>query len=147
MKIELRQLSDYQDVIIQAEENPSALDLQTTGILISGPVKVKAIVSKIENSLNLKINLQAKALGQCSRCLNDIVLPIAKDFRLNIAIDKSDTSIDISEDIRQEIILEYPDKPLCEETCLGLCVNCGRNLNEGNCNCAPPRNPSQNLLR
>ncbi|HLD40656.1 MAG TPA: DUF177 domain-containing protein, partial [Candidatus Omnitrophota bacterium] len=70
-----------------------------------------------------------------------------KDFRLNIAIDKSDTSIDISEDIRQEIILEYPDKPLCEETCLGLCVNCGRNLNEGNCNCAPPRNPSQNLLR
>ena len=147
MKIELRQLSDYQDVVIQSEEDPSALDLRTAGILISGPVKVKAIVSKIENSLNLKINLQAKALGQCSRCLNDIVLPIAKDFRLNIAIDKSDTSIDISEDIRQEIILEYPDKPLCEETCLGLCVNCGRNLNEGNCNCAPPRNPSQNLLR
>ena len=147
MKIELRQLSDYQDVIIQSEENPSALDLKTSGIAINGQVKVKAIVSKIENSLNLKINLQAKALGQCSRCLNDIVLPIAKDFRLNIAIDKSDTSIDISEDIRQEIILEYPDKPLCEETCLGLCVNCGRNLNEGNCNCAPPRNPSQNLLR
>jgi len=135
MKIELRQLSAFQDVIIQSEENPSALDLQTTGILINEPVKVKAIVSKIENSLNLKINLQAKALGQCSRCLNDIVLPIAKDFRLNIAIDKSDTSIDISEDIRQEIILEYPDKPLCKETCLGLCVNCGRNLNEGNCNC------------
>ena len=135
MKIELRQLSAFQDVIIQSEENPSALDLQTTGILINEPVKVKAIVSKIENSLNLKINLQAKALGQCSRCLNDIVLPIAKDFRLNIAIDKSDTSIDISEDIRQEIILEYPDKPLCKETCLGLCVNCGRNLNEGQCKC------------
>ena len=135
MKIELRQLSDYQDVIIQSEENPSALDLKTSGIAINGQVKVKAIVSKIENSLNLKINLQAKALGQCSRCLNDIVLPIAKDFRLNIAIDKSDTSIDISEDIRQEIILEYPDKPLCEETCLGLCVNCGRNLNEGQCKC------------
>ena len=135
MKIELRQLSDYQDVIIQAEENPSALDLQTTGILISGPVKVKAIVSKIENSLNLKINLQAKALGQCSRCLNDIVLPIAKDFRLNIAIDKSDTSIDINDDIRQEIILEYPDKPLCKDSCLGLCVNCGRYLNEGQCKC------------
>ena len=96
---------------------------------------MKAIVSKIENSLNLKINLQAKALGQCSRCLNDIVLPIAKDFRLNIAIDKSDTSIDINDDIRQEIILEYPDKPLCKDSCLGLCVNCGRNLNEGQCKC------------
>jgi len=135
MKIELRQLSAFQDVIIQSEENPSALDLQTTGILINEPVKVKAIVSKIENSLNLKINLQAKALGQCSRCLNDIVLPIAKDFRLNIAIDKSDTSIDINDDIRQEIILEYPDKPLCKDSCLGLCVNCGRNLNEGQCKC------------
>ena len=135
MKIELRQLSDYQDVIIQSEENPSALDLKTSGIAINGQVKVKAIVSKIENSLNLKINLQAKALGQCSRCLNDIVLPIAKDFRLNIAIDKSDTSIDINDDIRQEIILEYPDKPLCKDSCLGLCVNCGRNLNEGQCKC------------
>lgn len=138
MKIELRQLSDYRDVIIQSEENPSALDLGTSGILINEPVKIRAAVSKIENSLNLKVNLQAKALGQCSRCLTDIALPIAKDFRLNIAIGKSDTSVDINEDIRQEIILEYPDKPLCKDSCLGLCVNCGRNLNEGNCNCAPP---------
>ena len=135
MKIELRQLSNYQDVIIQSEENPSALDLGTSGILVNEPVKIRAAVSKIENSLNLKVSLQAKALGQCSRCLTDIALPIAKDFRLNIAIDKSDTSIDISEDIRQEIILEYPDKPLCKDSCLGLCVNCGSNLNEGNCNC------------
>lgn len=135
MKIDLRQLSDYQDVIIQSEEKPSALDMETAGILINEPVKVKAIVSKIEDSLNLKVSLQAKALGQCSRCLNDIVLPIAKDFRLNIAIDKSDTIVNINEDIRQEIILEYPDKPLCKDSCLGLCPNCGRNLNEGDCNC------------
>lgn len=135
MKIELRQLSDYQDVVFQFEENPSALDLETAGIRMNEPVKVKAIVSKIEDSLNLKVSLRAKALGQCSRCLNDIVLPIAKDFRLNIAIDKSDTSVDINEDIRQEIILEYPDKPLCKYSCLGLCVNCGRNLNEGDCDC------------
>ncbi len=135
MKIELRQLSDYQDVVLQFEENSAALDLETAGIRMNEPVKVKAIVSKIEDSLNLKVSLRAKALGQCSRCLNDIVLPIAKDFRLNIATNKSDTSIDINEDIRQEIILEYPDKPLCKETCLGLCVNCGRNLNEGQCKC------------
>lgn len=147
MKIELRQLSDYRDVIIQSEENPAALDLGTSGILVNEPVKIRAAVSKIENSLNLKVSLQAKALGQCSRCLNDIVLPIAKDFRLNIAIDKSDTSVNINEDIRQEIILEYPDKPLCKDSCLGLCPNCGRNLNEGDCNCAPPRKLSQNFLR
>ncbi len=135
MKIELRQLSDYQDVVFQFEENPSALDLETAGIRMDEPVKVKAIVSKIEDSLNLKVSLRAKALGQCSRCLNDIVLPITKDFRLNIAIDKSDTSVDINEDIRQEIILEYPDKPLCKDSCLGLCPHCGRNLNEGDCDC------------
>ena len=41
MKIELRQLSDYRDVIIQSEENPAALDLGTSGILVNEPVKIR----------------------------------------------------------------------------------------------------------
>ena len=28
-------------------------------------------------------------------------------------------------------------KPLCGDDCLGLCAQCGKNLNEGSCQCAP----------
>jgi uncharacterized protein len=28
-------------------------------------------------------------------------------------------------------------KPLCEEACKGLCLECGANLNKTQCDCAP----------
>ncbi len=43
--------------------------------------------------------------------------------------------LDITEDIRDMVILSLPMKPLCSDTCKGLCPKCGTNLNEEKCNC------------
>ena len=43
--------------------------------------------------------------------------------------------LDMQDVIRQYVLTEVPIKPLCGETCLGLCPNCGTNLNEEKCNC------------
>jgi len=43
--------------------------------------------------------------------------------------------IDMTDRIREAIILEVPIKPLCSESCKGLCPICGRNLNHGDCGC------------
>jgi len=43
--------------------------------------------------------------------------------------------IDLSEAIRQYALLAAPIKPLCDEECVGLCPECGRNLNHGPCGC------------
>ena len=42
--------------------------------------------------------------------------------------------------LREHVILSAPMQPLCNNDCLGLCVQCGKNLNEGPCHCAvePP---------
>jgi uncharacterized protein len=42
---------------------------------------------------------------------------------------------DLSEYIRQAILVESPIRPLCDEACKGLCPTCGKNLNEGPCDC------------
>ena len=42
---------------------------------------------------------------------------------------------DLSEFIRQMVLVQVPIKPLCSEACLGLCPTCGRNLNDGPCDC------------
>jgi uncharacterized protein len=47
----------------------------------------------------------------------------------------SDFRVDITEPIRQVLILAVPLKPLCAETCRGLCASCGANLNETGCDC------------
>jgi uncharacterized protein len=39
--------------------------------------------------------------------------------------------------LREHVILAAPMQPLCCDDCLGLCAQCGKNLNEGSCRCAP----------
>ena len=46
--------------------------------------------------------------------------------------------IDLTEAIRQYALLAVPMKPLCKESCAGLCLVCGNNLNRESCRCPPP---------
>jgi uncharacterized protein len=43
--------------------------------------------------------------------------------------------LDLREAIRQNALLALPMKPLCREDCAGLCQQCGKDLNEGSCDC------------
>ncbi|MGH7494065.1 MAG: YceD family protein [bacterium] len=59
--------------------------------------------------------------------------------------------IDLTEDIRDLLLLSLPGKLLCQEDCQGLCAGCGANLNVEKCRCtakqADPRwQPLQTLL-
>ncbi|HOG48722.1 MAG TPA: DUF177 domain-containing protein [Anaerolineae bacterium] len=43
--------------------------------------------------------------------------------------------LNLSEVVRQYLILYREQYPLCSEACAGLCPVCGQNLNEGPCGC------------
>src|SRR5262249_23600562 len=45
-------------------------------------------------------------------------------------------TLDLSEAVREELILAVPDYVLCREDCAGLCPHCGKDLNEGPHDCA-----------
>jgi len=45
--------------------------------------------------------------------------------------------IDLTEAIRQRVLLELPMVTLCKEDCAGLCSQCGQDLNLGPCDCKP----------
>lgn len=49
--------------------------------------------------------------------------------------------------LREQLILAAPMHPLCKEDCPGLCPRCGKDLNEGPCDCAaePTGSPFQVL--
>ncbi len=44
--------------------------------------------------------------------------------------------LDLASMLREHVILSAPMQPLCSDDCLGLCAQCGKNLNEGPCQCA-----------
>jgi uncharacterized protein len=44
---------------------------------------------------------------------------------------------DLTELLRQNITLSLTSQPLHDENCKGLCPHCGKDLNEGPCECTP----------
>jgi len=120
---------------LEEEIAASDLELDTDIITFKEPIKARAQVSRITNSITVLLNLSYLTWVSCSRCLNDFCRDFDKDVQLNYIADKSEPTIDLDSDIRDEIILGYPIKPLCKPDCKGLCPKCGKNLNEGSCQC------------
>ena len=58
----------------------------------------------------------------------------AKDMEV---IAYSGDSIDLGDEIAQQLIMAVPFNPLCRDTCKGLCDRCGENLNNKTCQCQP----------
>jgi uncharacterized protein len=50
-----------------------------------------------------------------------------------------DDKIDLSAVVTEQILLDIPMKPVCQEDCKGLCDQCGVDLNEETCECAKTR--------
>ncbi len=44
--------------------------------------------------------------------------------------------LDLSDVVREVMLLDVPSTPLCRPDCAGLCLTCGANLNDGPCGCA-----------
>jgi uncharacterized protein len=95
---------------------------------------------------------------QCGRCLEDFPLPIDAAFDLRYVPQSENAAAEaereITEDdlttafyaegmldlidlMREQFQLALPMKPLCAQSCRGLCSQCGANLNRTDCGCKP----------
>lgn len=54
----------------------------------------------------------------------------------------SNHTIDLTEALRQHLLLAVEIIPVCREDCQGLCPTCGVNRNLETCSCPPPAEPS-----
>ena len=72
----------------------------------------------------------------CSRCADTFDTEAAEtDFVCSVEINETADFLDLTEEIREAIILALPGYPVCSETCQGLCMACGANLNKARCTC------------
>ena len=136
MKIDVNNIPAQGKLTIEEEIDVSSLDLETDLIRFLKPLKVKADVSKITNTVAVDLVLNTLMQTNCSRCLNEIEIDFNKNLKLHYPVNKLKPVIELDSDMRDEIILDYPVKPLCNPNCKGLCPKCGKNLNEGGCSCA-----------
>ena len=71
----------------------------------------------------------------CARCLDDIRVPITvRDLCFHFEKVK-DLEVDLTEDVREELLLAVPSCFYCSPDCKGICPMCGANLNHETCSC------------
>jgi len=155
MKLDLRQIKP-EGSELKYSEIPEDLELAADGFEFPEPVEVDVSASKSGDEIIVQGRVSTSVEMECSRCLEVFEMDINPKVRFVIQlldtsepqfsndddfviIPKSAAEYDISERIRESIILELPLKPLCSDSCRGLCPMCGVNLNETECECTPDK--------
>ena len=82
----------------------------------------------------LKVPLSAR----CRRCA-DFFSTTLRDssFLRAYPVPEGTETVDLTDDIREDILVNLPVFPLCSPGCKGLCPQCGKNWNAGPCSCQP----------
>lgn len=114
---------------------------------------VKAELSNVKGMIRVKGRVRTGYGAYCARCLKPVRV------NLDVALDDefvqfgslgpvlaedaevyeySDKEIDIGLAVRNAVLLEIPIRHLCREGCRSLCQVCGKDLNEGECDCGEP---------
>ncbi len=122
---------------------------------LNGPARVALTVSKTGEALTAHGEVAFGLKLACCRCLEPVHQAV--DVAVNLVFQKGrpaargdlqglddtdlvfyeegDTSVDVASQVRDVILLESPMKPLCSESCAGLCPTCGANRNHETCLC------------
>lgn len=107
------------------------------------PVSITGTLTISGKSAFVIGEIEYKLDALCSRCLKETLYESVVDFDEEFTEDKtvedayiySRGLVDLTEMVREKIILSMPVSVLCKEDCKGICPTCGANLNETNCNC------------
>jgi uncharacterized protein len=125
------------------------------GFAVAAPVDLAFDIYKDKDQFRLVGRVRTTLELPCSRCVEPFPSPVDASFDLRYLprshdvgegereIEEDDLStsfyedetIDLGQLMREQFLLSLPMKPLCRETCRGLCPQCGANLNQARCEC------------
>jgi uncharacterized protein len=133
-------------------DEPLLLDDETVATLAGGRVRL----DRIDSGIFARGDVDGTVMLECGRCLEPYAAAVHVRFEeefapsievhtgaplpppdddLVFAIDANHL-LDLSEAIRQNIIVSLPIQPICKPSCVGLCPVCGNNRNTDPCSCA-----------
>jgi uncharacterized protein len=139
-----------------ASHYPSLTEMEKAGeCSFIAPVRAQVSAVWEYDHVRATGSVESAVRLSCSRCLTEYELPISSQFtiyyteskgeELDEEVELSDVElisasytgeeINLDPEIAEQVLLEVPYKPLCSESCRGLCPQCGADLNAGECGC------------
>ena len=113
-----------------------------------GPVEARLRAESVVEGILVTGPVQASVGYECARCLTPVTTDVALDLcELYVApgheappeeesYEVRGQEIDLEPMLRDNIALALPLNPVCRGDCRGMCAGCGRDLNQGPCDCS-----------
>ena len=119
---------------------------------IKDGISYSLVLAHSGDGISIDGMMHADVEGVCDRCLEPALLKLdvkLDDFYLfheaDIASDDEQSSdadmlnvehtLDLAAYLKENLVAQTPFVILCSEHCKGICPRCGKNLNEGTCEC------------
>lgn len=121
-------------------------EIQVSEDLSLAPLQGKFRATRTGRGIYLSGKLNSIVETECTRCLAAVHVPVtiqlddlfyyppsvAPPGELTVG---DDGIVDLAPLVRELSLLEIPMQVYCRAGCKGICVQCGKNLNEGECDC------------
>lgn len=121
---------------------------------VSEPVLAEGNVRNTAGVLMMQGSIATTIHGICDRCASEfhrkVEFPIDVVLVTKLESEENEDewvfplegdSADLDDIVRTVFVLNLDSKLLCKEDCKGLCPQCGKNLNDGPCNCRKELDP------
>ena len=154
MKLLIEDITD-EGLSVEVSEMPSAFEssFKDSPFTVAGPVKGTLTVRRFDSLIDVSGEIVATIKAECSRCLKSFDIEVKAELSSRLvkgSVGGGETQLrsgdmdityftgdelDIHDIVAEQILLELPYKPICDDGCKGLCPLCGRDLNNGPCKC------------
>lgn len=138
LKVSVTQMTES-GFSVKTTLNPLLLDADDVGrIEARSPIYVDLKIKPV-GTTNLLVdgNLETSLSCVCDHCLGDYEEKIHVDDVCKY-FENYDEEIDLTDLIREDILIAFPQNTICRPNCKGLCPQCGVNFNEVTCACVKP---------
>ena len=116
------------------EELPSSLlGSPPKFVAFHHPLKAVVQATFTEPDILVSGKISTTLVLTCARCLEDFERQLEADFYqlFNSTLDV----LDMTNEIRDSVLLDLPVRAICKEDCQGICPGCGENKNISSCAC------------
>jgi uncharacterized protein len=128
LSINVRQLEQKSELELEGSLAPLELELENVDELIrvSGPVTYDLEAQIMEKAILVEGPVHLTLACECARCLKAFEICLNLDWVCHIPLEGEDKAevindvVDLTPYLREDILLAFPQRPLCEKECAGL---------------------------
>jgi uncharacterized metal-binding protein YceD (DUF177 family) len=149
LHVDLNRLRREGRARIDADIPPDAEFWRDVDLELRSPLEVRLEAQQAGPDVVVRGEVRGSFGLECRRCLEPVTVEVDEELgRLyrsgaeEVEEESEDvlplperSELDLSEPVREQVLLAVPRYAYCRKECKGLCPRCGANLNETTCEC------------